>query len=314
MGQEAAERAISIDGMTASERAEAAGRARAFQQGVPPPRLFTRGLDGVHQPVAGASGSAAMPRSVDGFETVRVLGGSSYVMLKRDPSTGALFAVKELGDNKSFGSFEAEIAGNAIYRLFGATSPEAATAADGRQTVLVSRYVESRAIESFLSDPDVAEAQKDALRQEVAGLVVLSGLLNNWDFFGRGRSNINVTETGAAMIHDTEASFDVAGGAPTIAETIATLAASTKPFAADILRQIDADALDAQIADVLARRDDIVALAPAAARDALAERIDTLRAPETRRDIAEALGIAIGANASAAPATSPASAAMPRPS
>jgi hypothetical protein len=244
------------------------------------------------------------PTSVDRLEVVRTMPGSSRPELVRDEH-GRQFIRKE---GVSAEHLRSEAAAENLYRAMGVDVPASQLyERPGMPPVKLSAFEAGKTLGSLeYSDPAAYKAAVDKVKANF----VKDALLGNWDVIGASADNILVTpdnrvlriDAGGALAYRARGEPKRSGWGPVVGELDSMRDASRNPAAAKVFKSLTHDEIKGQIADVVARRDAILAAAPTHERYNLSKRIDSLEAYVARK-----------APAPPAPPIAPTPAATPRP-
>lgn len=219
------------------------------------------------------------PGDLDGLEVVRSLGGSTGAQLVRDPVTGSLFVLKR---GASPDHLKEEATADALYRVLGLSVPQSHVYTTDRGPAKLAAYVPGQTLGELRAADHVAYEKAVATLRK--GFVA-DALLGNWDVVGLGLDNVLVDAQGTVYRIDNGGSLRYrAQGAKKspaqwsglVAELASLRDASLNPSAGLVFAGLTDAEIDAQIAGVLKHRKALLAAAPAALRDTLASRLDSL--------------------------------------
>jgi SPP1 gp7 family putative phage head morphogenesis protein len=225
---------------------------------------------------------SAFPIDLGTLKDIKRLGGSTGARLVEDPLTGEKFVQKQ---GNSPGHLVSEVNADAAYQAGGARVPAMRLYTGGSRPVKLARLVPN-AVElgEWLRSASPAEAER--MKAEISKHFVLDALLGNYDVAGMGMDNILVDEQGNPWRIDNggSLSYRAQGAKKTSAQwgkEVLELKTLRDPKinqnTAKIFAGVTDDMIQAQIADIIERKDAIVSAVGPEERDIVAARIEYLR-------------------------------------
>lgn len=202
-----------------------------------------------------------------GLVKLKDLSGSTKPYLAQDPVTGKKWVVKD--SSKGGGGvdhFQSEALADAIYRAAGANVPGSGVVLQGNKAIKVAEFLEGGQTLGEWKQGKSATEVADMHRKLQDGFVT-DALLANWDVAGLGNDNILITADGTPVRIDNGGSlfFRAQGGKKTLPPEVAEMKTlrdpGLNPNTAQIFAGLTQDQIDGQIADLVARKDAILAAA-----------------------------------------------------
>lgn len=225
--------------------------------------------------------SNAIPKLAD-LKKVQDLPGSTRPELMLDASTGEQWVVKSTQRGLDPAHLRSEALADDLYRRLGIKVPKSAIVESAEGPAKVSEFLPGKTLQKWLVDATPAE--KEAMFAQIREGFVADALLANHDVAGMSMDNIFVVGKQAYRIDNGGAlTFRAQGGAKRnfggIVEDLKTLRdAKINPNTAEIFKGITDDQIDAQIRDILDRREEFLAgIKDQSLRNTMEQRLDYLK-------------------------------------
>lgn len=230
-------------------------------------------IEDINKTVWGWLGGSTEWPELSELKVVKRLGGSTGAQLVKDLE-GRFFVRKE---GNSAEHIRSEVAADLAYQALGLEVPKVKLY-DGKTKL--AELVKGETLQEALAKATPAEAQ--LIIAKVQRGFVADALLANYDVIGLGMDNILVDPSGQVWRIDNGGSFDFrAQGArktfgPEVTELKTMRDAKINPSAARIFGGITDAEIQRQIAEILEKREALLAAVPAELRDAMEKRLEYL--------------------------------------
>ncbi len=212
------------------------------------------------------------------LQAVKRLGGSTGAELVKD-GEGRKF-VRKAG--ASAAHIASEAAADQAYAILGADTPKARLYPGATPTKL-AEFIDGQTLRQYLARGDLTPAEKQVALAQLRQHFVADALFANHDVVGLELDNILVDKSGRVWRIDNGGSFRFRaqggikeGFGPEVAELRTMRDRSLNPSAALVFEGVTDAEIQAQIARILPKRDELLAAVPADVRDVLAKRLDFL--------------------------------------
>src|SRR5262249_42888551 len=127
------------------------------------------------------------PDSIEGLESIRVLGGPTGAQLVRDPATGKQFVLKR---GASPDHLKEEVIADQAYKALGVNVPKVKLYETDQGPVKVAEFIEGKPLNRL------SGAEREKAEIELGKHFAADALLGNWDVIGLGEDNILVDQAG----------------------------------------------------------------------------------------------------------------------
>jgi ADP-ribose pyrophosphatase YjhB (NUDIX family) len=222
----------------------------------------------------------AFPKTVDSLTTVRTLGGSTGAMLMRDPDTGKQFVLKR---GKDAGHILEEATADGAYQALGFKVPAYHIYQTPAGPVKVAEYIEGKPLKEVLASGNTRQINK--VKKELQKGFAADALMGNWDVVGLDADNVLVDSKGNVWRIDNGGSLrrraqgtpktpDQWNSAPTEIWTLRD--PKVNPSTAKLYATVSYEEIAGQMAEIVEKRDEILAALPADLQPVVAERIETM--------------------------------------
>lgn len=209
---------------------------------------------------------------------VKSLGGSTGAELMREPATKRAFVLKK---GKSAAHLENEFAADEAYRALGINVPKSKLYPATAGPAKLSQFIEGTTLNNYLAKATADEAA--LVLGKAQEHFVADALFANHDVVGLNLDNLLVDKSGQMWRIDNGGAFAfrAQGGVKTtwgaqIGDLATMRDAKINPAAAKVFGSISETEIKRQIAEILPKRDALLAAVPPEIRHVLAQRLDSL--------------------------------------